>query len=65
MQLSTQLKPAVMFDHKGTYMRAVAVQQKDATVVVATGPDFEEDITGSPDLDDCRFRPIKVQQIHL
>lgn len=47
LQLSTQLKPAVMFDHKGTYMHGVALQQKDARVVVATAPDFEEDITGS------------------
>eukprot|EP00884_Botryococcus_braunii_P020029 jgi/Botrbrau1/670/Bobra.0161s0053.2 len=44
-QLSTQLKPAVMFDHKGTYMRGIALQQKSARVVVATGPDFEEDIS--------------------
>eukprot|EP00884_Botryococcus_braunii_P019995 jgi/Botrbrau1/667/Bobra.0161s0051.1 len=44
-QLSTLLKAAVMFDHKGTYMRGVALQQKDANVVVATGPDFEESIT--------------------
>lgn len=47
LQLSTQLKPAVMFDHKGTYMRGIALQQKDARVVVATGSDFEEDITGA------------------
>jgi hypothetical protein len=37
-----------MFDHKGTYMRGIALQQKDARVVVATVADFEEDITGKP-----------------
>jgi hypothetical protein len=48
VQLSTLLKSAVMFDHQGTYMRAIALQQKNARVVVATGPDFEENITGAP-----------------
>lgn len=46
LQLSTLLKPAVMFDHNGTYMRGIAVQQGEAQVIVATGPDFEEEITG-------------------
>eukprot|EP00884_Botryococcus_braunii_P006893 jgi/Botrbrau1/16204/Bobra.160_1s0005.1 len=43
-QLSTLLKPAVMFDHNGTYMKGVAFWQSNARVVVETGADFEEEI---------------------
>ncbi len=35
-----------MFDHNGTYMRGVALEQKGARVVVQTVEDFEEDIQG-------------------
>lgn len=47
-QLSTLLKPAVMFDHNGTYMKGVAFWQSNARVVVETGADFEEEIKGEP-----------------
>jgi hypothetical protein len=36
----------MMFDHNGTYMRGVALEQKGARVVVQTVEDFEEDIQG-------------------
>lgn len=39
-----------MFDHNGTYMRGVAVQQKNAMVVVETLADFEEEIRGNYEL---------------
>lgn len=36
-----------MFDHNGTYMRGVALQQKNVMIVVETAADFEEDIRGT------------------
>lgn len=47
MQLSTLLKPAVMFDHNGTYMKGVAFSESNVRIVVETGADFEEEITGT------------------
>lgn len=35
-----------MFDHDGTYMRAIALQQQNAQIIVEAMTDYDEDLAG-------------------